>query len=253
MSFRHLPAIFAHRAALAISTLLLCAAGDARPPAPPSKPPQVKVASAEPSTETWAGHEILIGRVDLPLLGRIDTRTDNFVIATVTREGETYKLVQSACGSHTKPVLGSSVTLRDSAFSLLPATTIEYRRSGTTLVAPRWTSGWGSEDVDGDGHPGVTYDVNAPLCGGQIYASVHNVAMARAREGEQGRIAGEVKVRATQNVLGTNGTCLDMFAGDRKEELRGTFAYVPVPAGATCDSLAGAWPAQAPDPGARQK
>src|SRR4051812_13408940 len=194
MPERRPPAFAPRRLSLILPALALMGAGSDVPPVKdPGAPATVQVAAADKAPEFWAGHEILLGHVDLPLLGKIETRTDNYVIARVTREGDTYRLVQSACGSHTKPVLGSSVTLPEGTITRLPPTNIEYRRTGSALIAPAWTSGWGSEDVDGDGHPGVTYDVKAPLCGGQIYAAVHNVAVARAHEGDGGHISGEVK------------------------------------------------------------
>jgi len=54
-----------------------------------------------------------------------------------------------------------------------------------------------------------------------------------------------------QQILGAKGLCLSAMAGDSVESQHGTFAYRPVPAGTTCQSLTGKpWPvkAQVPPP-----
>jgi hypothetical protein len=61
------------------------------------------------------------------------------------------------------------------------------------------------------------------------------------------RFAGELKVKASQNIVGTSSTCLNLFSGSRREELRGTFAFVPAPAGADCDAFP-TWPVRADEP-----
>lgn len=192
----------------------------------------------------WAGHQVMHGEIRVPLLGRVRTRSESFLLARVMRRDDGYEISQIACRVEIAPVLGARATLAPAAVQRLPATTFSLRMRDGRLHGPTWLSGWGEEDVEGDGQPGITVHVDAPLCDGELYVASSTRSTARGHEEKIGA-RGELKVRSISRVLGTSGGCISAFAGDSREELRGTFAYVPVPAGATCESLKGSWPAKA--------
>jgi hypothetical protein len=195
----------------------------------------------------WAGHQVVHGEIHLPVLGRVPTRTESYVLARVVPVGGGYRFEQIACRVDMARVLGSQARLSPGAVQRLPATVFSLVEQNGQLVAPPWNAGWGGEDIEGDGNPGITVEVDAPLCGGELYVSAHSRSMARGtRAGDA--VRGELRVQSTQQVLGTSGGCLGVFAGDTHEELRGTFAYVPVPAGSTCDGLLRSWPVTTESP-----
>ncbi|MEZ4468425.1 MAG: hypothetical protein R3F43_29310 [bacterium] len=100
------------------------------------------------------------------------------------------------------------------------------------------TAGWDAEDVDGDGHPGLTLAVDAPLCGGR------STWPARARPGRacgphDGALA-RIAVQVEQRVR-ADGACLKATAADETQALTGWFRLAPVPSpGTTCPTGSGA-------------
>src|SRR5690606_27773052 len=110
-----------------------------------------------------------------------------------------------------------------------------------------WVTEWGEDDVDGDGNPGATVIVEAPICSGTIFVGGFSQSTTRATD-KEGAIEGEMRSRVGHRILGTSGGCLRLAARDSEETVTGTFAYVPVPPGTTCESLlAGSWPVEAPE------
>ena len=109
-----------------------------------------------------------------------------------------------------------------------------------------WTVGWGEEDIDADGHPGLSIYVDAPLCGGVLYvaSTVHNRAVASvgnsARPGES--LTGLVETDIEQRILGASNGCLRVVARDSVDRMRGVMSYVRVPDGTTCDTVGAGWP-----------
>ncbi|HEY0840640.1 MAG TPA: hypothetical protein VGD74_10680 [Vulgatibacter sp.] len=223
-------------------------------------------AAAEPETEaagdatagaeTWAGHQATVGARRVPILGTLVTRSDTYILATIRRDGDEVHLEQRLCKLDIAPFAGVKVSLLAEGVSKMPPTSIVFRKRGVKWEAEPWTTSWNYEDVDGDGKPGATVTVQAPICGGTVFIGSNSQAMARGVEAG-GAISGELKVSVEQRILETSGGCLALVAKDTKEQVTGTFAYVPVPAGSTCATLLGSkWPAHAqppPDPRVKEK
>jgi len=199
-----------------------------------------------PAEEWWAGHQVVVGSRKIPLLGELETRSDTFVLARVVREGEAFVLEQRSCKLEIAKVAGVQVAFRDDMES--PTTRIRFRPEGGRYVAEPWLTAWAEEDVDHDGNPGATVTVDAPICNGLLYVGGRSLTRARAEE-HGGTLRGQVLVDVAQKIYGSSSTCLSLMAKDSEDEVRGTFAYAPVPAGSTCQSLlAGVWPVRADDP-----
>jgi hypothetical protein len=195
--------------------------------------------------ETWAGHQVTLGSRVVPLMGRLETRTDTFVLGRVARHGDRLVVVERPCRVSFREVAGVALELSESAIRALPPVEVTFTRGpGREWRAGPWTSGWDGADHDGDRHPGITIDVRAPLCGGKLH--VASTAETRARGVMvEGALEGELRVRIEQRVLGTEGLCLSALAGDERSRLRGSFRYRPVPADTRCGDLE-RWP-RAPD------
>jgi hypothetical protein len=198
--------------------------------------------------ETWAGHQITWGRRDIPFLGRIEFRTDSYVIARATRTGQYLELEQVPCRVDFPVTFGVTIDMEPSTLQALPPAVVQFEllafgkaRSGS------WFVGWGSEDLDEDGEPGVTVKVDAPLCGGDIYVANGATSQAAGRLTADGMV-GDVWVHVQQEVLDASNLCLLWFSSETDERQQGTFAYRRVEESATCESLlaAASWPVAAP-------
>ncbi|WP_373045867.1 hypothetical protein [Vulgatibacter sp.] len=214
----------------------------------PSPPATAEVPVAEPAAveEWWAGHQVVFGTRKVPILGSLDTRTDSFLLARVVREGDELLLEQRSCRFEIAKVAGVRVSFREGA--TFPPATIRFQRTGDRFVAQPWSTTWSDEDIDGDGRPGATVEVDAPICGGSLFVGASSRSLARGEE-RDGALRGEVRVEVAQQILGTSGSCLEMMARDSTERVSGSFAYKRVPPGTTCESLLqAAWPVQADEP-----
>jgi hypothetical protein len=235
--------------------VLLASARLAAPPAHASGGPLPTIAGAALRAtltataavvgETWAGHQVTLGSRVVPLMGRLETRTDTFVLGRVERRGDRLVVVERPCRVSFREVAGVGLELSESAIRALPPVEVTFTRGpGREWRAGPWTSGWDGADHDGDQHPGITIDVRAPLCGGALHVASTAETLARGVMVE-GALEGELRVRLEQRVLGTEGLCLSALAGDEQSRLRGSFRYRPVPSDTRCEDLA-RWP-RAPD------
>jgi hypothetical protein len=197
--------------------------------------------------EVWAGHHIVRGKRHVPLHGDVPIETENFLLAKVQRRGNHIELRQHFCRLEPKPIKGVSVAPSAASVAHMSATTtaIDVAADGGVKVGP-WDVAWGREDMDGDGKPGATFTISGTFCSGDVYvASQSHYTVERAQLDERG-LSGELRVAQKQQILGASGLCLRAMAGDSTESQKGTFAYRPVPAGSTCQSLAGKpWPVRA--------
>lgn len=189
----------------------------------------------------WAGHQISFGTREVPFKGEVSTRMDTLVLARVRRERGGLVIDQQACAVRFDEVAGVRVSM-DAAG--LPRSRVAFAQRDDTFVATS-TVEWDDEDVDADGHPGMTIEVDAPVCSGDLYVSNRSNTRAQGHfDGETFR--GRARVGVKQTVLGAKGRCLSAVARDTEETVSGPFAYTRVPADATCASLiASGWPIDA--------
>jgi hypothetical protein len=188
----------------------------------------------------WAGHQVTFGRREIPFKGEVETRMDSFVIARLERNGELVELHQTACDVRFSKVAGVVVHMDAQA---LPRTRMVFsvaedatHGAAEASLVGRSVVAWASEDLDDDGHPGVTVRVQAPVCSGELYVSSRSKTKATATIGPT-RLAGRAKVHVKQRILGAEGACLSAVAEHTDEHQSGPFAYVPVPEGTTCEML----------------
>jgi len=191
--------------------------------------------------QVWAGHQVSFGKRDVPFKGEVRTRTDTWTIARVEHQDDRITLTQEACMVVFKPIAGVKVFMDARA---LPANEFGFDSNGVDLKGSSVVS-WDDEDVDGDGHPGMTVRVDSSVCSGELYVS--NDSRTRARAALDGdALRGTARVTIDQRVLGAKGACLSVVADDTHEVVSGPFAYAPVDSSATCRSLMqSGWPVDA--------
>ncbi len=194
--------------------------------------PLATMATQSVDGQVWAGHQVSFGKRDVPFKGEVQTRTDTWTVARVRHDDDQITLTQEACMVVIRPVAGVKVRMDARA---LPANEFGFSSNGVDLKGTSEVS-WSREDVDGDGHPGMTVHVDSSVCSGDLY--VANRSRTRARAELSGdALRGNARVTVDQEVLGAKGACLSVVASDTHEVVNGPFAYAPVEASATCRSL----------------
>lgn len=196
-------------------------------------------------TEHWAGHQVVYGKRDVPVLGTLQTRMDTWVIARVRRSEAEIQIDQRACKVNYEDIGGVKVYVDADA---LPDSRLIFERvEGTPHYLMSGTVNWGKEDIDGDGEPGMSVYVDAPVCSGKLHVTNKTTTNARAFGDEDGSpIYGEVTVSVRQKILGADGKCLAGMAKDSFERSKGSFRYAKIKANETCQSLLDAgWPVKA--------
>ena len=97
-------------------------------------------------------------------------------------------------------------------------------------------------DADGDGHAGVTVEVEG-FVNGQVYLVQRLVRGLRGSVGPGGRMTGTVIGAGDQVVIGASNAILKAFTPKfehNPDPKRNTFVWVPVPEGSTCESVVAA-------------
>lgn len=193
---------------------------------------------AAPETQVWIGVISVLGSRKIPLLGKIDFQTDTFVLAQATRRSDLqWDVRQTTCRVAFPKTMGAEITVDPTAFGKIPKADFSWviGQDGTWSAGP-WRSGWDESDHDGDGEAGLTLQVEAPFCGGDLFASSEATQTATGRPTSTDLIAGDIRVHVIQKTLGTRGPCLGLMARDSDEWMDGRFRMVRAPAGTTCDS-----------------
>ncbi len=207
-------------------------------------------APAEPSVEAWVGHEVLTGKRKVPIYGDKETHTENFLVAEIRRDGQHLDVRQKICRIEVSPIKGVVASMSKEAVLRLPKAhfVLDVGADGN-LTAQPWTTGWGSEDIDADGNPGVTIHIASSKCGGDVYTTNQTVTRLVSGHATDDSITGDVAVLVKQKILGASGLCLKLMAGDSEEHQSGRFVYRRVPPGTSCRSLANEpWPVNAAAP-----
>lgn len=194
-------------------------------------------------TELWAGHQVVVGSREVPVIGALRTQLDTFVLATVTRTAQGgVTLEQRACATRVAPVFSVDVSMSSTAIGRLPTATIVFTPAGDALRAAPWQVGWDAGDLDDDGHPGLSVQVSAPLCSGAVYVASRSRSSATAKLLADG-LHGSIEVRVWQQRLGASRFCLTLGDADTEETQRGAFAYRRVASTTRCEDLSPeAWP-----------
>ena len=201
---------------------------------------------AEPvRTEYWAGHQVVFGTREVPVLGTLNTRMDTYMLARVRRSDSEIIIDERACKVDYVDVGGVKIYVDPAG---LPDSRVVFENvEGTPHYTMSGTLDWGSEDIDEDGRPGLRVYIDAPVCSGALHVSNKTTTIARAFGDDQGTpLYGEVTLNIHQRILDADGKCLSSMAKDSYERSKGKFRYTKIKANSTCRSLIDAgWPVKA--------
>lgn len=229
--------------AAALAALLLHASVQAQSVAAtgPSALPSTPSSSAKANPWTWwAGHQITRGHRKVPVLGRLSTHLETFYIAKVRKRGRGYEVIQSACSSNYRPIGGVKVGLRA---QFTPPIHLNFQPDPKGLFRANTQVQWSKQDLDQDGEPGLSIDIDARICKGQLYVGDKTRVQSTARFVDNQSWEGEITTKHRFEILGSNSFCLRAFARSRDEQAKGRFRFQPLPGPTRCQDLKGRpWP-----------
>ncbi len=201
------------------------------------------------SPHTYLGHHVVMGTVPVAVLGEIDTRTDTWVVVTLTQTGDIMRWHQRTCKVVMAPVAGVKTSLPAATIRKLPVADIRLDRGADGLWRGAWDAYWSAADLDGDGHPGVSVRVDVPLCAGEVYVTMQTHTQAQA-SWVGTSLLGELHVTMQQQVIGASNLCLRLGRKQQRQTFVGVFTLTPSSgAVADCDTIdEGAWPSAVQNP-----
>ena len=185
----------------------------------------------------WAGRFVASGSRRVPIIGTITYRTETRTLATVEPSETGVRLQQRTCAVVFEKSAGATLAMNPRGPAGIPTFHLSFERQAQGWTAQPWASGWGPEDLDGDGSPGITIDVSAPLCGGSLMVASDALTTPSRIVDLGDGVMGDVQVWTEQTVLQARGLCLRLFTKSSAETLTGRFAYGVVPGEATCDDV----------------
>ncbi|MBT3219046.1 MAG: hypothetical protein HN348_08140 [Proteobacteria bacterium] len=196
-----------------------------------------------PPPELWAGRIAVFGIRKIPFLGKVEFRTDNYLLSEVTRADGMVSLEQKVCKIVFEKAAGAAVSMDPKGLLNMPkAYPVFHQNQEDRWNAPPWPSGWGEEDLDQNDRPGISVRVKAPFCGGELHVAAAAMSTAKTVP-MNGALGGRIDIFTEQRVLGASGACLTLLAKDHAQWMDGRVAYFPVPAGTTCETVPeSAWP-----------
>jgi hypothetical protein len=209
-------------------------------------------AAAEPRVEAWVGHQVLKGKRKIPLYGEKETHTENYTIAEIHRSEGRIDIRQKTCRIEVQPIKGVAPSMTTETVLRLPRSHAMFDLAADgALSAEPWTTGWGEDDIEGDGHPGATVHISGSKCSGEVYVSNESTTTLVSGRATQEGATGEISVHMKQKILGATGLCLKLMAGDSDETQTGWFAWKRIPTGQNCRTLLEhPWPVKAVPPAA---
>lgn len=205
--------------------------------------------AADSAGELWAGQQITDAVRKVPVLGPIHTRTTVTTLATVVHDADGARVfIDRPCRITIDNDHGVKLHFDPAAVRSMPPVTFKFLPTETGFSAGPWHGGWGTADVDSDGNDGIAVRVEAPMCGGTLHIASNTESRATAVTSNAG-LTGEIRVTIQREIVKASNPCLGLVDRHQTENVSGNFAWVPVPAGSTCESLETAgWPAVATPP-----
>ncbi len=196
----------------------------------------------------WAGEQVTDGVRRVPILGDVTSRTRVKMLARATRQADgSWVVIEKPCTIDIETSGGVTLGFDPAWVTKIPAATFRYAPSADGWTAEPWIAGWGADDLDGNGVPGMSVTVDAPICDGSL--DIVSRALTRATITPEGEaFGGAVSIEIDRTIAGASNPCLRLVPKHTIETVTGSFRFVRLPAAATCDSLGSeAWPATVPD------
>lgn len=177
------------------------------------------------TTELWIGSLSVPGIRKVPLLGKVEFRTDTHLLAAVVWLDENrFRITQQTCQVKFPKSMGAQITMPDAASRAVQPASYDWSSDDNKQwTAGPWPSGWTEDDHDQDGFPGITFGVEAPFCGGDLYVSSAAEQTAKGRRLPDGDLQASIDVHVSQTILGARGPCLNLMARDTTDWMHGQF------------------------------
>lgn len=197
--------------------------------------------------ETWAGIQVTQGSRRVPVLGTLRSETTALTLAEVARDGDALLFVDRPCSIAVKSSHNVTLEFDPKGVAGMPPVTFRFVKNAEgRYVAGPWVGAWGHVDVDHDDVAGIHVRVDAGICAGYLDVASRTESTAVGDLDAQG-LHGEIDVSIARDIIAASNPCLGLVDRHSVEQVAGTFLWVPVAAGSTCESLAGApWPARLP-------
>ena len=210
--------------------------------------PWAHAASLAQGPQTYLGHQVVVGTVLVPVLGDIETRTDTWVLVTLTQQADVMRWVQRTCKVWMAPVAGVKSSLPADTLPKLPVAHIRLDRAADGDWRGAWDTQWTAADLDEDGFPGVSVRIDVPLCAGHVYMAMQTHTQATA-SWVGASLLGELQVTMRQRMLGASNVCLRLGRKQQQQAFIGVFALTPVADITDCDDISDdAWPTAMQNP-----
>lgn len=181
---------------------------------------------AQAEEEIWLGRQVVVGTKPLMIIGDVETRTESYLLARVTRSENTLTIEQQACSVSFGEVFGVQTAMAPATLKKLPVTrfTLTLGADGALTASP-WRVAWDETDLDGDGHPGVTVAISSRMCSGELFVASDTLTSIRQASLTDDRINGELTVVVDQLLLGSTARCLMLGADEQHDQQQGRFTY----------------------------
>jgi hypothetical protein len=211
--------------------------------------------AALPSLEgTWARLESTAATAKVPVLGEVESKTTALALFSIERDGSSHRIThQRVCSLETETLGGLVETRYPRAFleavsGLTRPIRLTRDERGLVYSEPKHARVVGATidrtealpsdaadprviDADGDGRPGVTVEVRGPI-DGSIWVVHRDLSELRGRFAAEDRIAGEIRWKSEQSILGATH---DLLAKPPSQKPKpGRFWMRKVPAATTC-------------------
>lgn len=182
----------------------------------------------------WVGHQITRGHRKVPVLGKLATHLETYYIAKVRKKGAGFEVIQSACASSYRPIAGVKIGFHAEH---TPPIRYDFMPGKQGALQAKAQVVWAQEDLDEDGQPGLSIDVNARICRGKLYVGNHTQIESKARWVNPWQWEGTIQTQHLMNILGSDSFCLRTFARSRKEKSQGSFRFKALSGPTTCKAL----------------
>lgn len=179
----------------------------------------------------YASRMVVATRQEVPLLGPTDATSTSLGLATITRNGDVFDLVETGCRVEASGSSAVTTVIPDVIVETTPAITsqLAFARQGSDIVwsrpetvtlvsvdlddpsndaLPTSADDPRVLDQDGDSNPGVTVKVMG-LASGDIYVVQRNRGAYGGELEGAGRLSGLVTDRSDQSVIGSSNPVLN--------------------------------------------
>ena len=193
--------------------------------------------STATDSELWAGEILLSGERRVPVLGAMTYTSRARLLATVVRSEAELDFSLRHCSLDFPKTPAVKLNMAKESARVIPENQYTLKKSANGWSVKPFVTAWDSSDLDKDGHPGITMDVDSLVCGGRLMLSNKATTTATNIIVSQDGYSADYNVVTEQTVLGTKGLCLRLMTKSMTDTMTGSTRYKRVAQGTTCDTF----------------